>query len=254
MKSLTINMLTAGMSMLLLAGCADLNPAFVQANAICRDGWYGYWQRPCEPQAAPYAMADAQRDIADLKDQVQSLKDQLTAANQLIARLSESHASLQDQMNLTKAEKDLAKAEKNLLKALQPEIARGTVSVVQSGDGLTINLNSSLLFAPGQDQLQTGGKDALKRVGGVLKDFPDKQVRVAGHTDSAPIRGELQKKFPSNKELSDARAKSAAEALQEGGLTSTVSAEGRGDSSPIATNNTAEGRAQNRRVEVFVSL
>lgn len=247
MKSLTVSILAAGTSMILLAGCADLNPAFVQANAVCRDGWYGYWRQSCQPPAAPYAVADAQRDIAGLKEEIQSLKDQLTTANQLIARLSEQQVGLQNHVNL-------AKAEKNLLNALQPEIARGTVSIVQSGDGLTINLNSSLLFAAGQDQLQAGGKDALKRVGSVLKDFPDKQVHVAGYTDSAPIRGALQKKFASNKELSDARAHHAAEALQEGGLTSAVSAEGHGDSSPIATNDTAQGRAQNRRVEVLVSL
>jgi chemotaxis protein MotB len=247
MKSLTISILTAGTSMILLAGCADLNPAFVQANAVCRDGWYGYWHQTCQAPSALYGVADAQREIIDLKEQVQSLKDQLTAANQLIARISETQASLQNHVNLAKAEKDL-------LKALQPEIARGTVAVMQSGDGLTINLNSSLLFAPGQDQLQTGGQDALKRVGHVLKDFPGRQVHVAGYTDSAPIRGALQKKFSSNKELSDARAQHAAEALQDGGLTSAVSAEGHGDSSPIATNDTAEGRAKNRRVEVLISL
>jgi len=247
MKSITVGILTAGASMILFAGCADLNPAFVQADTVCRDGWYGYWQRTCQPAEAPYGVADAQRDIADLKAQVQSLTTELTAANQVIARLSEQQAGLQNHV-------DLAKAEKDLFKALQPEIARGTVSIMQSGDGLTINLNSSLLFAPGHDQLQTDGKDALIRVGTVLKDFPDKQVQVAGHTDSVPIRGALQKKFSSNKELSDARAQHALEALQEGGLDNNISAEGFGDSNPIATNATAQGRAQNRRVEVFVSL
>jgi len=247
MKSLTISILTAGTSMILLAGCADLNPALVQANAVCRDGWYGYWQQSCEPAAAPYGVAEAERDIADLKEQVQSLKDQLTNANELIARLSENQAALQDHVNMAKAEKDL-------LKALQPEIARGTVAIMQSGDGLTINLDSSLLFAPGHEQLRDGGKDALIRVGTVLKDFPGKRVHVAGHTDSTPIRGALQKKFPSNKELSDARARYASEALQEGGFTSGISAEGHGSDSPIATNNTVEGRAKNRRVEVLVSL
>lgn len=246
-KSLTINVFAAGTSLILLSGCADLNPALVKVNAVCRDGWYGYWQRPCEPAVRPYRVADAQREIADLKAEVQSLKDQLATANQLIARISENQASLQNQMNL-------AKVEKNLLLALQPEIARGTVSVVPSNDGLTINLNSALLFAPGQDRLQTSGEDVLKRVGSVLKNFPERQVRVIGYTDAAPLRGALQKKFPSNKELSDARARNAIEALQKGGFNGAVWAEGRGDSHPIATNDTPEGRAQNRRIEVFVSF
>lgn len=246
MKSLTINFFAAGTSLLLLSGCADLNPALVEVNAVCRDGWYGYWQRPCEPPAPPYGVADAQREIADLKAEVQSLKDQLATANQLIARISENQARLQNQMNLAKVEKDL-------LLALQPEIARGTVSVVPSNEGLTISLNSTLLFAPGQDRLQASGENTLKRVGSVLKDFPERHVRVIGHTDAAPIRGALQKKFPSNKELSDARARNAAEALQKGGFNGAVSAEGRGDGNPVATNDTPEGRAKNRRIEVVVS-
>ncbi|MCP9446919.1 MAG: OmpA family protein [Nitrospira sp.] len=246
MRSLSITLLAAWTPMILLTGCADLNPALVKVNAVCRDGWYGYWQRPCEPPAPPYGVADAQREIADLKTEIQSLKDQLAAANQLIARISENQAHLQNQMNLAKVEKDL-------LLALQPEIARGTVSIVPSNDGLMINLNSAFLFAPGQDRLQAGGEDALKRVGSVLKDFPERQVRVIGHTDAAPIRGALQKKFPSNKELSDARARNAVEALQKGGFSGAVSAEGHGDGNPIATNDTPEGRAKNRRLEVIVS-
>jgi chemotaxis protein MotB len=113
----------------------------------------------------------------------------------------------------------------------------------ESGDALTINLASSLLFDSGQDQLKAGGTDALKRVGGVLKDFPEKQVHVAGYTDNVAIKGSLQKKFPSNKELSDARAESAS---------SNLSAAGHGDGNPVASNNTAAGRAKNRRVEVIV--
>jgi chemotaxis protein MotB len=60
--------------------------------------------------------------------------------------------------------------------------------VHQSGDALTINLASDLLFDSGQDQLKSGGTDALKRVGSVLKDFPEKQVHVAGYTDNIAIK------------------------------------------------------------------
>jgi chemotaxis protein MotB len=122
-----------------------------------------------------------------------------------------------------------------------------------SANALTINLASSLLFDSGQDQLKSDGTDVLKRVGEVLKDFPEKQVHVAGYTDNIAIKGALQKKFPSNKELSNARANSAAQALRDGGVSSNLSAAGQGDSNPIASNNTAAGRAKNRRVEVRVT-
>jgi chemotaxis protein MotB len=127
------------------------------------------------------------------------------------------------------------------------------VSVNQSGNALTINLASSLLFDSGHDQLKAGGTDALRRVGRVLKDFPDKQVHVARYTDNVAIAGALQKKYPSNKELSTARAYSAARALRDGGVSNNLSAAGQGDSKPVASNNTEAGRAKNRRVEVIVT-
>lgn len=121
----------------------------------------------------------------------------------------------------------------------------------QTGDALTINLASSLLFDSGQDQLKAGGANALQQVGGVSRDFPEKEVQVAGYTDNVPIRGALKNKYPSNQELSDAQAESAAQALSEGGV-SSLTATGHGESNPVASNNTTAGRAKNRRVEVIV--
>jgi chemotaxis protein MotB len=188
-------------------------------------------------------LAAARLHIEDHDRQAAELESQLAAARQRIADL---------EGQLDKSKGSLAQAERDLLKALRPEISKGTVSVNQSGDALTINLASSLLFDSGQDQLKAGGADALRRVGGVLKEFTEKQVHVAGYTDNVAIKGALKKKFPSNKELSDARAESAAQALRDGGVTSNLSAAGHGETNPVASNNTAEGRAKNRRVEVIV--
>jgi chemotaxis protein MotB len=188
-------------------------------------------------------LAAAQSDLSRAQGDKDKLAAELAAAKQRIAEL-------EAQLNQSKG--DLAKAEKDLLKALRPEIARGTVSVSHAGDTLTINLASSLLFDSGQDQLKAGGTDALKRVGAVLKDFPEKQVHVAGYTDNVAIKSALKKKYPTNKELSDARAHSAEQALRDGGVSSNLSAAGHGDSNPVASNKTAEGRAKNRRVEVIV--
>jgi chemotaxis protein MotB len=188
-------------------------------------------------------LAAAQSDLGQSQGEKDRLAAELAAAKQRIA-------DLEGQLDQSKG--SLAQAERDLLKALRPEISKGTVSVSQTGDALTINLASSLLFDSGQDQLKSGGADALSRVGGVLKDFPEKQVHVAGYTDNVPIKGALLKRYPSNKELSDARANSAAEALRTGGVTRNLSAAGHGETNPVASNNTADGRAKNRRVEVIV--
>ncbi len=234
-------------SIVALAGCASWDK-----SPICTDrhGWLAWSDVRCNADNAPKAADDNAARLAALEKERQRLADELATAQRQNGALTGRVSDLEGQVNQSKS--GLAKAEKDLLKALQREISKGTVSVNQSGDALTINLVSNLLFDSGQDQLKAGGTDALKRVGGVLKDFPDKQVHVAGYTDNVAIAGALQKKFPSNKELSDARAYSAARALRDGGVSTNLSAAGHGDSNPVASNNTEAGRAKNRRVEVIV--
>jgi chemotaxis protein MotB len=213
-----------------------------------KHGWLAWSDVRCNADNAPKGEDNAAR-LAALEKERQRLADELAAAQRQNGALSSHVRELEGQLSQSKG--SLVKAEKDLLKALQPEISKGTVSVNQFGDALTINLVSSLLFASGQDQLKADGTDALKRVGRVLKDFPDKQVHVTGYTDNVAIAGALQKKYPSNKELSTARAYSAARALRDG-VSNNLSAAGYGDSNPIASNNTEAGRAKNRRVEVIV--
>lgn len=187
-------------------------------------------------------LSAAQGDLTQSQSEKDRLAAELAAAKQRIA-------DLEGQLDQNKH--SLSQAERDLLKALRPEISKGTVSVNHAGDALTVNLASHLLFDSGADQLKAGGADALRRVGTVLKDFPEKSVHVAGYTDNVAIKGALKKKFPSNQELSDARAASAAQALRDGGV-SSLTAAGHGESDPVASNNTAAGRAKNRRVEVVV--
>ena len=239
-------------SLAALAGWANGDKSSIAGmdqSPICptTHGWQPWPDSRCNPPEAPKVMATdtTAAELAVARQRNADLERQLADSE---AR----EADLRRQLDQPKG--NLAKAEKDLLKALQPEISKGTVLVHQSGETLTINLASGLLFDSGQDQLKAGGTDALKRVGNVLKDFPEKQVDVAGYTDNIAIKkGALQKKFPSNKELSDARANSAAQALRDGGVSSNLSAEGHGDSNPIAGNNTAAGRAKNRRVEVRIT-
>lgn len=205
-------------------------------------------------------LSAAQGDLTRSQEEKDRLAAELAAARQQLGekdRLAAELAAAKQRIAELEAQLDqskgsLAKAERDLLKALRPEISKGTVSVNQAGDTLTINLASSLLFDSGQDQLKAGGTDALKRVGNVLKDFPEKQVHVAGYTDNVAIRSALKKKYPTNQALSDARANSAAQALRDGGVSSNLTAAGHGDSNPVASNKTADGRAKNRRVEVIV--
>jgi len=105
MKSVTLSMLAAGC--IAMTGCANINSAFVDADAVCHDGWYGYSRTTCQPPAAPYGVAEAERDIAELKELVRSLKDELAAAKQLLVHLTEAQTSLQEQINLVKRDEPM---------------------------------------------------------------------------------------------------------------------------------------------------
>jgi len=193
------------------------------------------------------AAGDRERLIADLaaaKQRASDLDNELTRRDQEMASLKGA---------LDQQKTSLAEAKDDLSKLLQAEVAKGNVTMKQLGDQLTLGLATTLLFDSGEATLKPGGADVLHRIGGVLKQYPDRFIHVAGHTDNVPIKGRLAKKFPTNVELSQARAESARQALTEGGMAADrIEAKGHADSRPIASNSTAEGRQKNRRVEIVV--
>jgi chemotaxis protein MotB len=182
---------------------------------------------------------------------------ELAAANRRIAELEKQLgdrdkelASLRGDLSAEMAK--LKEAQRGLVRALRPQIEKGDITVDLNNERLLINLASGYLFGTGEDALKPAGANALKQVGAVLKDFPEYKVAVDGHTDNVAIRTSLRKKFPSNKELSEARAANAAKALAEGGRGDAKIA-GYADTKPVEPNTTAAGRAMNRRVEVRVT-
>ena len=154
-------------SIVALAGCASWDK-----SPICNPShtWVAWSDVRCNADNASKATDDSAARLAALEKEHKRLADELAAAQRQNGALNSRVSDLEGQLTQSKGS-SLANAEKDLLKALQPEISKGTVSVTQSGDALTINLASSLLFDSGQDQLKAGGTDALKRVGGVLTDF-----------------------------------------------------------------------------------
>ena len=182
-------------------------------------------------------------DLTACKQRVAELERQLTDRDKELAGL---RGDLSSEMA------KLKEAQRGLVKALRPQIEKGTIMVDLNNERLLINLASGYLFGSGEDRLKPAGADALKQVGAILKDFPEYKVAVDGHTDNRPIRSSLKKTFPTNKELSEARAANAAKALAEGGLGSSTTA-GYADTKPVAPNTTDAGRAKNRRVEVRVT-
>jgi chemotaxis protein MotB len=212
-------------------------------------------------------LAQANKRVSELEVQLATLnaagadKDRLTAdlaaVQQRVVDLERQLADRDRELaglrgDLSTEMAKLKEAQRGLIRALRPQIEKGNIMVDLNNERLLINLASGYLFGSGEDQLKSAGSDALKQVGAILKDFPEYKVSVDGHTDNRPIRSALRKKFPSNKELSEARASNAAMALGGGGLTA-VTTHGYADTRPIMPNTTEPGRAKNRRVEVRVT-
>jgi chemotaxis protein MotB len=131
---------------------------------------------------------------------------------------------------------------------------RGMIADVEmslEADGVRFRLEAPVLFEPGSTQLKGESLAVLDTLATFLTKFPG-EVRVDGHSDATPIR---TASFPSNWELSAARSGSVARYFQQAGLSpERIAATGYGEHRPLATNDTAEGRARNRRVEIFLQV
>lgn len=132
---------------------------------------------------------------------------------------------------------------------LQPLIAQGKVKLLETSRGVTVEINDSILFSPGQATLQSASVSAMRAIASVLAraDFP---ITIEGHTDNIPI---ATTQFPSNWELSAVRATTVLRLFNEGGVGSErLTAIGYGDTRPVETNTSIEGRARNRRVSILI--
>ena len=138
---------------------------------------------------------------------------------------------------------------KDILHALDPLVRNGQVKITQSSRGITVEINASVLFSPGQAKLAENSSLTLQAVANVIKGH-EHEVHVEGHTDNLPIHNG---NFPSNWELSTARASSVIRLFIENGVEAhRLTAIGYGENRPIESNEIPEGRKRNRRVSIMI--
>jgi len=142
----------------------------------------------------------------------------------------------------------------NLVREMKTEIERGDIKITQAIDRLSVNMVEKILFDSGKAEVKPDGLKVIKRVGDILKTVSDRQIRVEGHTDNVQIGARIREKYPTNWELSTARATNVVRYLEDrvGIDPKLLSAAGLADNKPVAVNDTPEGRAQNRRIEIVL--
>jgi chemotaxis protein MotB len=143
---------------------------------------------------------------------------------------------------------------KTIETSLKDQIADQDVEIVEIEDQLKVVFVDKILFDSGSYEISEKGEELLLVIAESIRDDKDQKIVVQGHTDNFPIRSGLRKRFPSNWELSTSRAAAVVRFLQEkGGLRpARLEASGFSFYRPVATNNTEEGRRQNRRIEIIL--
>ena len=138
----------------------------------------------------------------------------------------------------------------DLVSHLEGEIAANQLMIEEMKSGVTLNLPEAVLFSSGAADLSGTGRHMLMKVAEKLENVPF-QTLVGGFTDNVPIGGQLAERFPTNWELGAARAARVVRILEEGGVPGQrLRVVSFGQNEPMASNDTPEGRAQNRRIEI----
>lgn len=179
----------------------------------------------------------------NVKQSLQACQKSLSEQNQKVAEITEAQI------------KQMKSTHDKLVSDLKDQIQKQEVTIKEFQESLSLNFVDRILFEFAKADLTPEGEKVLKKVGEALKNIKGKKVRVTGHTDPVPIRPDYMYKFPSNWELSAARASSVVRYFQEKtGLDPTeMEAVGRSFYQPEASNDTKEGRARNRRVEILIA-
>ncbi len=200
-----------------------------------------------EKGALTQQKGDLEKDNAGLKQQISSLEQQKTSAEQQVGTLEQQKA------NLIASNQQQQKQYESLVQGLSKEVEKGQLQVKQYKNMLAVDLAEQIFFDSGKATLKKGGKEVLKKVGDALKGYNDKIIRVVGHTDNVPVAKSLQATFPTNWDLSVARATNVVRYLQEVGVPpERMIPSGRGEYDPVAPNDTPEGRQKNRRIEIML--
>lgn len=182
------------------------------------------------------------KNISELRQQVAELKaenDRLNGDVSELQRIKEEKV------------KEVSVTYEQLLANMKNEIAQGQVTISELKGKLTVNLEAAILFDSGRADVRPEGLVILNKLVETLKNVSDKSIRIEGHTDMVQITRALSRTFPTNWELSAARAINVTKFLQQQGIDPrNLSAAAFAEHKPVADNGTKEGRAKNRRIEI----
>lgn len=194
-----------------------------------------------ENDALAARLTELGENVESLRSRASTLEGDLTAAERERDELRERERQANERLATFRA----------MLERFRSMIDSGRLRVSIVRNRMVVELPDNVLFDSGQAELKPEGAATLAEVASVLSSIEGRVFQIAGHTDNVPIRS---RRFPSNWELSTARAVVVARYLIDTGNMSAdrISAAGYADTVPIESNDTEEGRARNRRIEIVL--
>ncbi len=211
-----------------------------------------YTKKVEETESLNRQIGALEQTIKDLKAENQGLRVKVEELTKQVAEQRQRVADLE--MIKEQKVQEVSSEYSSMIEKMKAEIAQGQVTITELKGKLTVNMVEAVLFDSGKAEVKAEGLLVLQKVVDVLKEAKDKVIRVEGHTDNVPIAGALARLYPTNWELSAARAINVTRYLQARGIDpAQLSAVAYGEFRPVADNETREGRAKNRRIEIVLA-
>lgn len=207
-----------------------------------------YWHRGLE-------LADERNRVAQVQAAAAQTEWMAQTNRTRVAELEAAFEEAQQTLENLRAQSEQTRQNQQSLEAeFRRALESKDITISELQGKLTVDILDRILFDSGEAQLKPEGQEILRKVAGVLAQYPNRRVHVIGHTDNVPIRASARALYPSNWELSTARALAAVRFLieQAGVAPERLGAVGYGEFRPLADNQTAEGRAKNRRIAIVV--
>lgn len=222
----------------------------VTTVAFTLAAFYVWLYRPQQDalEAARRDNALSAQESSALRSRIEDLEEMLAEAQQGSAALEARVQEREEQLAAIQATQD------DLLKELEEEISEGQVQIERMRNELRLQMVEEILFDSGEAELKAEGKEILEKVAPVLE-RAQRRIEVQGHTDNVPIRGHLAQAYPTNWELSAARAVNVVRFLHEQAALDpeSLSATALSEFRPRSDNGSEEGRARNRRIEILLA-